>query len=306
MNNEEYKERITSFIRKEEDDYLIAIDKLKKQHLLIMKLFLEIDPKVMRGKDPHFYFALLLEVCKSSALFPERRVSNKLRRLGISDKLTQWFLPLKIIEQRMNIIEKKEILILKHVALMSTALFLHSKIRAQFIKERKIIADAQDEPDIDFKKMKNNLFRRREYAAGEPKSFSNVVEVELNEAARFLEDFYNDSKMAKIQLGKLFDGKTECFFFNILLRSFVPKKEMEQTEFLSRISGFFKLLSKDRIIWTKAQFEEPDSCYGNNYKRYLARRVMRISCFNPKIDDFRQFLVHSLFNEEAKLEPKHK
>ncbi len=111
-----------------------------------------------------------------------------------------------------------------------------------------------------------------------------------------LEEIFKNKKTAKIMFKKLIEGKTETIYLNNLLFCFVPKKEFEQTEFLSKLAGIFKLVSLDRLIWTEIQYEARESSYENNYKRYLARRIIHITNFKPGKDDLRQILVHSLFS----------
>ena len=99
-------------------------------------------------------------------------------------------------------------------------------------------------------------------------------------------------KKAKIELRKQFEGKADTYYLGDVVNSFLPTKKMEQTDFLFSLAGLFRLISKDRVIWNKSQFENRESSYENNFKRYVAFRVKKITAYNKERDEIRQILIH--------------
>ncbi|HVT85771.1 MAG TPA: hypothetical protein VHD35_11245 [Chitinophagaceae bacterium] len=171
-------------------------------------------------------------------------------------------------------------------------------IRALFLKEGRPILETEDNLDINFRGIIVKIFNRQKYSGGEPKTIENPLEFIFTELARNLLKENNDKKKAKILLRKILEGNSESIYLKGLLRSFIPQEEFAQTQFLYSHGGIFILLSKDKVIWDIEKYEDRESSYKNNYQRYVAFRIKKLTQCDPPTDDLRQILVHSIINEE--------
>lgn len=143
--------------------------------------------------------------------------------------------------------------------------------------------------------MKNisNLFRRRKYAGGEPKTVSGLFDLLMNDQIRALEEAFEEKRKRQKFYMNMMQGKTESMFIKELVRCFIPCQGMLQPAFASAISGLLKLLLKDkyRLYEDADELLHSDVFYGENYNRYLASRIKKITeSREPGFDDFRKDL----------------
>jgi hypothetical protein len=230
------------------------------------------------------YFSFLLDLCYSLALFPDPTIYSDLTKFGISSKVPNWFVSLKSIEEQFEEISKRDIVVLKYHALRTIIFYLCSKIRAEILNESHLILGEGNKSKLIAEIQ--NIFRRREYGQGRLKTFKNDFDISMDELIQEMDEkLFTDSKKTKKFFLDSFNGKTEKIYIRELIRSFIKPEGMSAPVFASTVSGLLNLLLKDddKKLLTKDDFWEGDALYGNNYNRYLANRIKKISGLDEQI-----------------------
>ncbi len=159
MTREEYIEKINSLILQQDKEYLQTIDKLRGYYLAARKFVLENDLSLIKLTNPAKFYEILLYISKAFVLFPDKKINFKLKKWGVTQGITRWYVPLKKIEEKLNVISNRNILITKNLAIVNIVQFLQTKISAEILKQLKTILKLNDYPDIVFKKATNNNLR---------------------------------------------------------------------------------------------------------------------------------------------------
>jgi len=294
MTNKKFLEKFSYLIEPQLRKYEESRAELKNRADLIKTILLKIDRNDLKNIKIEVAIMFLLNVCHSLIFFPDNDIKAKLKQLGVTSKVYRWFIPIEKLDIKLKRIEAKKIVVLRDVALSFIKLFLQSKIRIALYKDAKTIFNvkvqvpANEDPVL----ISNKIFRRRKYANGDALSIADPVEHIVNAMAGEFEKQFKDRKKAKVELRKQLEGKAETYYLGDVVNSFLPTKKMEQTELLFSLGDIFRLISKDRIIWNKSQYENRISSYENNFKRYVAFRVKKITAYNKERDEARQILVH--------------
>ncbi len=303
MTSKEYVVKILSLVEPQTKEYDESIIALSNQADKAKKVLLQINPQEFKHIEIGEAFQFLLNVCRGLIFFPDKVSIMKLKQLGITYNVYRWFIPIEKIESEFKKIDNKNILVLKSIALHFILMFLQSKIRVALYKNAKTIfkiktkVASNEDPIL----VSNKIFRRREYANGDSLTINDPLEYIINLIAGEFEKQFADRTKAKIELRKQVEGTAETYYLYHLVGFFIPTKETQQTYFLYCLGSLFRLISKDRIIWTKAQYENRESSYKNNYRRYVASRIKKITGYDQGTNDIRQILDHPIFEEGLKL-----
>ncbi|HLG41651.1 MAG TPA: hypothetical protein VI461_18370 [Chitinophagaceae bacterium] len=284
MTPEQAQETKKNILEKQETDFQATIVSIKKLaldgKLIIAKCGIE---EILRVKKDNFpsYFEFLLNVSYSLILFPDPTMYDELKNIGVSPNVPKWFVSRKSIENQFEEISNKNIVVLKHHALITIFFYLSSKIRAEMLNDCHLLVGENEGNKDELMNSFKNIFRRIEYGGGSLRTFKNDFDIIMNAQIQELDKklFNNPKKTKKFYLDS-FNGKTEKIYIRELISCFIRPEGMLAPEFADAISGLMGLLLKDddKKVMDESEFwDDEEPLYGNNYKRYLASRYNKIA-----------------------------
>jgi hypothetical protein len=282
MTPEQAYEKMKSILAKEESDFIATSESLKETASANRRIFSKYGVSgLLQVKKERFemYFEFLLDFCHSQSLFPDPSLYSNMEKLGVSSKVTQWFIDINLINEQFREIEKKDIVVFKNIALHMIVAYLSSKIRAQILDDCHLILGENEGGKSEMIHSFKNIFRRTDYGEGSLKTFKNEFDILMDGQIKQMDkNMFNDLKKTKKFYFDSFNGKTEKFYVRQIIECFIRPEGMKGTQFAEAIFGLMKLILKDEDnLLDKDPFFEGDSLYGNNHKRYLANRIGKIA-----------------------------
>ncbi len=275
---------------KQNKEYLKSIKLITENAAAYQKLLFSSDFEQL--KNPEDIFLYLRLILRATVLHPNQKLTNKLKSLQVSKQVLKYYVDCKKIDRELQKLEKRKILVLRNLVLIATLNFLQNKISMSFYNYAGALLKQMGGAKPDLRKETTLFYRRLKHPSKKAKfaqSPLDFVNFELAESFRGLQPTEKQARTAHINL---MDANTDSKFLNILLTSCVPSKAYEQTQYLSLFAPLFRLVCPDKPIWTKGEFEARSSSYENNYRRYLALRIKRLSGYKPADHDYRQILLH--------------
>lgn len=264
----------------EEIAFLRRIEIIRKKAENAKTLLNGDDLRLLKKSNPSLFYERILFICKNLILFADRSTIIKLRTLNIPLTLTRWLIPLEDILNELNPLSKKRFLIRKNAVIKTVILYLGSKITTELEKKAGSILKLHKDTKPDLKQIIVNYYRRNQYATKRSFNIHDTFNNLSTEKIIGLNEKLKINKKSKQFFLNLIKGKTESFYLKKLPNCYTPTRPMSQTLFLSFLAPFFRVICKDRRIWTKAEFENRPSSYENDYNRYLAIRIRKITRYN--------------------------
>jgi hypothetical protein len=281
MTPEQAYEKMKSLLAKEESDFIATSESFRETASANRTIFTKYGVggllQVKKGKF-ELYFEFLLDFCYSQSLFPDPNIYDDLEKLGVGSKVTQWFIDVSIINEQFKEIEKRDIVVLKNIALHMVLAYLNSKIRAQILDDCHLILGENEGGKPELINSFKNIFRRTEYGHGGLKTFKNEFDILMDGQIKQMDrNMFNDLKKTKKFYFDSFSGKVEKLYLRQLIDSLIRPEGMSGPQFAGAISGLMKLLIKGKKrILDEDEFIEGEALYGNDYNRYLANRIHKI------------------------------
>ncbi len=220
---------------------------------------------------PVIYASFYIDLC----LFPDKEVLNKFKSLGLKTEHLKWFIQLKEIDNELiKIGQNGKIFPLRGKILMLLISHLEYKIVAE-ISDALGLSTIHDGRKISMiKKILIDIFRRRDYADGNPKYFKSITEIEINNQINHIESKVAKKETFKKEIFKVSQGDTNDPVLSQVFSQFLTKQDLSESEFCNQVYDFFRLILKDDpLMFDEDQFLETAP---NSYRSYRIYRHKRI------------------------------
>lgn len=282
MNTTENK-KIEEIIKKEDADFQLHFERFKMHALKTVQILENYsieDFNKQKSENPILYFETLINICFSLAFFYYDDLKyKKVKALEITDSVSRWFIGFDRIKEEFERIDGDGILVLRNSAFIMIAHYLKSKIMMELINNAAIITGDESLRKVTILEGLKLSLRRRNYRNKFLTSPMNQFDLFVDKMIDNVEILFDaQPKKANKLFINFHEGKTEKIHIKGLIQSLVPHKEMDGTEFAVKISGLMKLLLKDEnYLLEGPEFGKGQALYGENYPRYLANRITKIS-----------------------------
>lgn len=224
------------------------------------------------------YLEFTFDLCDGLALFPDPTFYPTLEALGVSRRVTKWFIGIAAINKQFYEISQKDFTVVRHYVLEFIIHFLHSKIVADILTEYEKLPITLKPGEGSIYQVIQNIFRRLEYQEENHSEQVSNLDRYMHELLKGFEEVIEDPKNVKKYFRNGYVGKTEKYYLNLMIEGFIPIPEMSRPAFIGALSGLLKLLLKDnKKLLDEKEFAKGDALYGNNYNRYLANRYDKIA-----------------------------
>lgn len=244
------------------------------------KIFFQIDFDKLKkgGPDSEWEFNKLVESLAKMALFLPEKVEMKLKELEIGENTLKWFIPLEDIRREIDIINQgREMILIPEIAMHYINMHLYFKIiDSVFRAFRKTTNSTKSESNYNL--LHDALFKHfktRKRLKKQNKVFNNKKGKAQLEYILIL--IKHSSKLSEKEaehiMSKLSQGETSKIALGGLIDStdvFDEKITMQDKYILTL--NLFKLLIKDKVIYTLEEFED-SRIQHSNYRKYLVKTL---------------------------------
>jgi hypothetical protein len=218
--------------------------------------------------------------CKILSFYCDKEIEAKLREIGIDKKIGKSFVQMSAINEVLDRIASKGILVLKHEALKFIVEYIESKIDAAVANQ--LYHEKCGNKEVNKRHVQiSNLFRTQEYNMGRGTEsrdkFKNLMHRLINEGNKLNQNDFN-FKTFSLNSAK---GKVENYYIKQLIGCFLAR-QTSQDELFRNIYPLLRLIVKDRPEKKKLLSEEefyakieidPEYYIDKDYAGYMARTV---------------------------------
>ena len=275
---------------KDQFDLEKYMQELKSEQQRTLKLFEQCSIEEMldiRKSDFSSFVPFILNVSYNFIFFPTPEIFLKLRGLGFTSRETRWMIDIKIIEEEIKKIRNNKIFTLKTFLVQSIHAYLYQKMVAEIMNDANKIFGNQG---FSLNSLFQNYYRRKSDRNRRNKKNSAKEKNDSPQKKHILFDALTDSQDKTINkltgnkksgdktILNLLVGNCEKIFIPKILEWFVPLEITSNPQFAKAIAALLILITKDRnILKTEEQFIDSIGEYGNDYGRYLASRLNKMS-----------------------------
>lgn len=251
------------------------LGKMKIQAENDRKVFLRTDLNILQ-EEKGFAKTLefLIKTYQSLALFPDTQIRAVFQSIGFKSHELLWMLEWTKIEAELNTILKNgDIKVHKQALLIFLKSHLDFKIIVEVSKHFNLVTSYDGKPITMPNHTLIKIFKKRAYEGGEPKTYTNKIDININESITRLESQTINPKHIKKDILQLSNGKTKILLQKIG-NCFEQDEEVKEMEFYNRLYDFFKLINPDEpSLLTEDEFNDRPV---NSYRSYRIYRHKRL------------------------------
>jgi hypothetical protein len=230
---------------------------MKLRALIVKRRFLDHDLYTLKKDRKQFgkFLSYIMNYYWELCLFPDEEIKDRFKSLGIPAPVLKWMIPMdQILSAIMNISRNEDFIFFKQLALKHIEAHLHDKINGQIIRWGNLVA--KDKSQVAIKKESILIFRRLNEGGGKLKKIRNEGEGYIQEwIHKVAKEFGGIESTRKLFLNKV-QGKTEGFHLRNLVTSNIVITDITEESYLCCVFNLFKLICKDKILYSEKEFEE--------------------------------------------------
>jgi hypothetical protein len=227
-------------------------------------------------------------------LFPNKDVNHVLEKAGYRETLLRWFVPIKNLRLELKKLNKEN-LVLEGFALKNIEHYLISKMTVDYWKQTARIINQKEQEGNLYNAVERVYRRRKNTRLGKTIRIDNLDDAVVNFQFVVLEEelqkYYPASYRlkAKKKLRSLYLLKVQHEELLTLINTIFPIKQKSQTDWFLSLKDLFSLFALEEQ-WTKEAFENEKSIYENNFNKYIALKIKKLTGFKGSKHDPSQFL----------------